>query len=150
MMNQPFLVGLVALSLTSWIGTLALAEHQKSASIGTNITASNSKESRAGETRIALTSSAAYGGIKAKAKYKNRGGERELEVEVENLKVGTMISVCLANARVGGAKTNSLGEARLNLNSDNRQSVPNVGKGTRIEVRVGATCGGALIASGSF
>jgi hypothetical protein len=112
--------------------------------------ASGSSTTRAGEIRITLRSSAAFAGVKAKAKYKNRNGERELQVEAENLRVGTVVSICVAGARAGGATANTLGNARLNLNSNAGQTVPNVTSGTAIAVRAGGTCSGALIASGSF
>ena len=105
---------------------------------------------REGEIRIALTPSAEYAGIKAKAKYKNRGGERELEVEAERLRTGTVVSVCVNGSKAGGATANALGEARLNLNSDAGQTVPNVVAGTSVQVRAGTSCDGALIASGKF
>jgi hypothetical protein len=112
--------------------------------------ASGSSKVRAGEIRITLNSSAAYPGVKAKAKYKNRNGERELQVEAENLRVGTVVSVCVSGIRAGGATANALGNARLNLNSNAGQTVPNVSSGTGIAVRTGGSCSGALIASGSF
>jgi hypothetical protein len=112
--------------------------------------ASGSSKVRAGEIRITLNSSAAYPGVKAKAKYKNRNGERELQVEAENLRVGTVVSVCVSGLRADGATANALGNARLNLNSNAGQTVPNVTSGTAIAVRAGGSCSGALIASGSF
>jgi hypothetical protein len=112
--------------------------------------ASGSSKVRAGEIRITLNSSAAFAGVKAKAKYKNRNGERELQVEAENLRVGTVVSVCVSGVRAGGATANALGNARLNLNSNAGQTVPNVSSGTSIAVRAGGSCSGALIASGSF
>jgi hypothetical protein len=112
--------------------------------------ASGSSTARAGEIRITLRSSAAFAGVKAKAKYKNRNGERELQVEAENLRVGTVVSVCVSGVRAGGATANALGNARLNLNSNAGQTVPNVTSGTSIAVRAGGSCSGALIASGSF
>jgi hypothetical protein len=112
--------------------------------------ASGSSTARAGEIRITLNSSATFAGVKAKAKYKNRNGERELQVEAENLRVGTVISICVSGVRAGGATANALGNARLNLNSNAGQTVPNVSSGTAIAVRAGGSCAGALIASGSF
>jgi hypothetical protein len=112
--------------------------------------ASGSKKVKAGEILIFLKSSPAYAGVKAKAKYKNRNGERELQVEAENLRVGTVVSVCVSGIRAGDATANALGNARLNLNSNAGQTVPNVTGGTAIAVRAGGSCAGALIASGSF
>jgi ABC-type phosphate transport system substrate-binding protein len=112
--------------------------------------ASGSSTARAGEIRITLSSSAAFVSVKAKAKYKNRNGERELQVEAENLRVGTVVSICISGVRAGGATANALGNARLNLNSNAGQTVPNLSSGTAIAVRAGGTCAGALIASGSF
>jgi ABC-type phosphate transport system substrate-binding protein len=115
-----------------------------------SLDSSLNSEAATGEIRIALTSSANFAAVKAKAKYKNRNGERELQVEAENLRVGFVLSVCVSGARVGGATANSLGAARLNLNTNLRQSVPNVVSGTRIELRAGSSCAGALVASGRF
>ncbi len=105
-----------------------------------------------GEIRIALTPGGDFSGIKGKAKYKNRGGERELEVEVENLSrlSGQAVSVCLNDARVGGAVINSFGNAEMNLNSDRGQTVPAVTFGSSLKVWLGASCNGSLIASGAF
>jgi hypothetical protein len=111
---------------------------------------SGSSTAKAGEIRIGLQSSPAFSGVKAKAKYKNRKGERELQVEAENLRVGTVVSVCVSGARAGGATANALGNARLNLNSNAGQSVPTISSGTRIAVHAGSSCAGALIASGQF
>jgi hypothetical protein len=104
-----------------------------------------------GEIRIALTPSFAFNNVKGKAKFKNRGGERELEVEVENLArfIGQSVSVCLNNARVGGAVINSFGEANMNLNSDQGQTVL-VSIGSSVQVWLSASCTGSLVASGRF
>jgi hypothetical protein len=105
-----------------------------------------------GEIRIALAPSSAFVGVKGKAKFKNRGGERELEVEVENLagRSGQSVSVCLNNLRVGGAVINPFNEANMNLNSDRGQTVPNVTKGSSVQVWLSASCSGNLVASGLF
>jgi hypothetical protein len=112
--------------------------------------ASGSSKVKAGVILISLQSSPEYVGVKAKAKYKNRNGERELQVEAENLRVGTVVSVCVSGARAGGATANAFGNARLNLNSNAGQNVPTVSSGTRIAVHAGSSCAGALIASGQF
>jgi hypothetical protein len=101
------------------------------------------------KVRINLTHSAAYPSAKGKADYKNKGGEREFQVEVENIKqlAGKKVSILVNGAEVGSATVNSLGEARLELNSDRGNAVPNIKAGDKVEVR---KRGGDLIVSGSF
>lgn len=102
-------------------------------------------------TRLEVRLSAAPGfaGAKGTAKYKNEGGERELQVEVENVRAlkGQTLGVFVSGTRVGGARVNSLGEGRLELNSDRGQRVPTVPKGTRVQVKTSA---GRAVVAGSF
>lgn len=96
-----------------------------------------------------LRPAAAYRAADGKAKYKDRGGEREFEVEVEDVRSlrGKTLSVFVNGLRVGGARVNSLGEGRLELNSDVGQRVPAVRGGTRVQVKTPA---GTLVVSGAF
>ncbi len=98
---------------------------------------------------VTLPAGPAYRGADGKAKYKDRGGERELEVEVEDVRSlrGTTLSVFVGGSRVGGARVNSLGDARLERNSDLGQRVPGVVKGTRVQVK---TVSGTVVVAGSF
>lgn len=99
--------------------------------------------------RISLKSSAQYPNAKGTAKYKNAGGEREFQVELENVKslAGKPVDVFVNGVKVGSATVNTLGAARFSRNTDLGQAVPAITSGSRIQVK---TRGGVLIVSGSF
>lgn len=99
--------------------------------------------------RITLSGSAQYPNAKGTAKYKVDGGEREFQVEVENIATlaGTRVSVYVNGTRVGTAKVTTLGTARLSRNTDLGQVVPNIVPGSRIQVKSNT---GVLIVSGRF
>jgi hypothetical protein len=101
------------------------------------------------KTRIPLGASTSYPSAKGKATYKVDGGEREFQVEVENIKklAGKSLRVSVNSANVGAMQVNALGEARLNLNTDNGQQVPMIAPGARVQVK---TAGGVLVVSGTF
>ena len=103
----------------------------------------------ADRTRIALKPSAAFPAAKGKATFKARGGERELQIEVENIRRlrGKRVVFIVGGSRLGTARVNAFGEARINRNSDRGQRVPAVRHGTKVKVR---TASGVLIVSGSF
>lgn len=96
-----------------------------------------------------LSGGSSFPTAKGKAVYKADGGEREFQVEVENVKslAGKSLNVYVNGAKVGSAKVNSLGEARLNLNTKNGNAVPQVAAGTTVRV---TTSGGTLVVSGKF
>jgi hypothetical protein len=98
---------------------------------------------------ISLTrpTGAPFGNAKGKAKYSNRGGERELEIEAENIPAGTAVSFVLDGAVIGTGTANTLREVELNLNSDLGATVPSSVAGKTVSVR---TAAGAVIVSGSF
>lgn len=106
---------------------------------------------RDGDVRLEVTllAGAAYPAADGEAEYRDRGGERELEVEVEDVRSlrGQTLSVLVGGNRVGGARVNNFGDARLELNSDAGQRVPVVRSGTRVQVETPA---GTLVVSGSF
>ena len=89
--------------------------------------------------------SAAHG----QATYKNRGGEREFQLEVENLRAlrGSTLGVFVSGARVGGARVNRFGSGRVELNSERGGRVPSVRSGTRVDVKTPA---GKAVVTGSF
>lgn len=103
----------------------------------------------ADRTRIALKPSAAFPAATGKATFKARGGERELQIEVEHIRrlAGKRVVFFVGGSKLGTAKVNALGAARIARNSDRGQRVPAVRKGTKVKVR---TAAGALIVSGSF
>ena len=102
-----------------------------------------------GKVRIVLTGAGTYANAKGKADYKSKGGEREFQVEVENIKklAGKSVSIFVNGNQIGTAAVNSLGAARLNRNSDLGQTVPNIKAGDQVQVK---TANGVLIVSGSF
>jgi hypothetical protein len=107
---------------------------------------------RSQEVRIVLVASNAFPGAKGYAKFKNRGDEREFEVELEHLKqlFGQRLAVCLAGLRVGDFKINSLGRGELNLNSEARERVPAISSGLKVQVHLNNACNATLVASGRF
>lgn len=102
-----------------------------------------------GRVEIRLAAAPGFAAAKGKAKYKNEGGEREFQVEVENARVltGKTLGVFVNGTRVGGARVNRFGEGRLELNSDRGQRVPSVRSGTRVQVKTSA---GKAVVAGQF
>ena len=101
------------------------------------------------DQRITLTGSAAFPNAKGTAKYRDRGGEREFQVEVENVRrlAGRTLSVFVNGNKVGSMTVNTLGEARFNRNTDLGQRVPVIRSGSRVQVK---TAAGRLVVSGIF
>ena len=106
---------------------------------------------RGGEVKtiIALSppAGAPFASAKGKAKFASQGGERELEIEAENIPTGTVVSFLLDGAVIGTATSDALREVNLNLNSDRGASVPLSVTGKSVRVQ---TAAGAVIVSGSF
>ncbi len=101
------------------------------------------------ETRleIDLIGSEAYPDADGRARYRDRGGEQELQIEVEDGPANTPITFFVGGAAVGSGTTDGFGDARLNLNSDEGDTVPSVGSGTTVSVEV---TGGGVVADGIF
>lgn len=97
------------------------------------------------EIELTAPANAIFPEADGKAKYKDRGGEQQLEIEVEDIPPGTLIDYFVGGTAVGSATANGLGNAELRLNSDEGDSVPNP-VGQTVEAR----SGGALVVSGSF
>lgn len=132
-----------------WWKVTVLAAFVAALLMGTFMIAPAAHAKGGNDIRIALRGSAQYSNAKGTAKYKNEGGEREFQVELENAKAlkGTSVRVYANGQQVGTMRVNRLGHAELNLNSDRGQSVPSISAGSRIEVKTG---NGTLIVSGSF
>ncbi len=98
---------------------------------------------------ITLIGSPAFPSAKGKAKFTSKDGQRELEIQVENLNriAGQTVSFFLGGAAVGSATVSALGQADLSLNTRLGDSVPTSVAGQSVAVR---TADGTLIASGSF
>lgn len=103
----------------------------------------------ANDIRVSLKGSAQYPNAKGTAKYKDRGGEQEFQVEVENVKklAGKKLSVFVNGNKVGTMQINQFGAGRLELNSDQGDKVPAIRGGSKVKVKTGA---GVLVVSGSF
>jgi hypothetical protein len=103
-----------------------------------------------GTTRtIGLHGSVSFPNASGKAVYKVNGGERELQIEVEHIRAlaGKHVNVFVNGNKLASPLVNSLGEARVNRNTDKGQFVPTIKSGSTVRVR---TLGGTLIASGTF
>lgn len=103
----------------------------------------------AADTKIALTAPADARGAKGAAKYRNRGGEQELQVEVEVARrlVGAVYQVFVDDAVVGQVTIDAFGKGRLSLNSKRGATVPVVRKGTTVRVVGGDAI---TVVAGSF
>ena len=132
------------MKMVRWIALLALAA-VAFAALPAGAQASGSGT----QLRATLHGSAAFPGADGKARFRDRGGEEELEVEVEdaNRLAGTRLRALAGGKQVGTLRINRFGIGSLNLNSDQGDTVPAVKAGTRVRVR---TAGGTLVVSGSF
>ena len=99
--------------------------------------------------QAALHGSSAFPNANGKADFRQRGDERELQVEVEDAKplAGTSLKVFVDGRLAGMMRINRLGNGNLNRNTENGQSVPAVHVGSKVRVR---TAGGTLVVSGAF
>lgn len=116
----------------------------------TSLALAPAAQAKGTDIRIALNGSALYPGAKGTAKYKDAGAEREFQVEVENAKAlaGKTLSVFVDGRKVGSARVNSLGAARLNLDTAQAgAAVPVIRSGAKVQVKTGA---GILVVSGQF
>ena len=88
-----------------------------------------------------------YRSANGKAKFKSEGGERELEVEVEDVRAGLELLFLLDDIRLGTRTTDAYGRANLELNSDRGASVPSAVAGRKVTIQ---TTAGVTVVSGSF
>ncbi|HEX8772688.1 MAG TPA: DUF4214 domain-containing protein [Pyrinomonadaceae bacterium] len=79
----------------------------------------------------------------------NADGSRRFKAQAEdvNLPVGTALNVFVNGANVGAFAVNSLRQGELQLNTNDGQSVPNVGNGTTVVIKQQS---GATVVSGTF
>ena len=98
---------------------------------------------------IALTrpANAVFATAKGKAKFSAKTGERELQIEAENIPAGTAVVFSVGGVAVGTGTANALREVRLNLNSTLGQTVPMSMTGQAVTV---TTAAGGMIVAGSF
>ena len=89
----------------------------------------------------------AFAGAEGKAKFENKSGERQLEIEVQDISAGTALTFSVGGVQLGTATSNALGNARLDLNSKRNAGVPISVTGLSVVVRA---AGGAVVVAGSF
>lgn len=132
------------MKMVRWIALLALAAVAFAA-----LPAGAQAAGSGTELRATLHGSAAFPGADGKARFRDRGGEQELEVEVEdaNRLAGARLRVFVGGKQVGTLRINRFGNGSLNLNSDRGDNVPAVNAGTTVRIR---TAGGTLVVSGRF
>ena len=90
---------------------------------------------------------AAFARANGKAEFENQGGERELEIEVEDVAAGTALIFYLGTVELARATADAFGNARINLNSDRGANVPASVAGQVVSV---TTASGAMVVLGSF
>jgi predicted PilT family ATPase len=98
---------------------------------------------------IALKGSASFPNATGSAKYKVDGSKRELEIEVQHIKVlaGKHVNVFVNGNKLASPTVSSLGAIDVQRSTERGQSVPTIRSGSTVRVR---TLGGTLIAGGSF
>lgn len=86
---------------------------------------------------------------KASAKYRDRRGEQELQVELETARrlAGATFLVAVGEKIVGQMTINAFGKGRLSLNSRRGEAVPEIEPGTVVSV---VAVGGVVVFAGSF
>ncbi len=107
-------------------------------------------EARAGlNSQIFLAPSANFSGVKVKARYRDNGRHRDFRVEAENVRLapGTRLVITVRGATVGTMVVTNLRTARFNVTTELRQTVPEIARGSVVQVKTQA---GAIIASGTF
>jgi hypothetical protein len=99
--------------------------------------------------RATLAGTTAFPAVNGEAKWKSKGGERELEIQIEDAKklAGKTLTVRIGGKAVGAMKVSALGRARLVRNTEAGQSVPASVAGKRVRV---TTAAGKLVAAGTF
>ena len=98
---------------------------------------------------ITLKGSASFPGATGKATSKVNGSERELEIDVQHIKVlaGKRVLVNVNGHTLATPLVGRLGHFSVNRNTGAGQSVPTIKAGSTVRVR---TLGGTLIVSGTF
>ncbi|HEY2953345.1 MAG TPA: hypothetical protein VGK40_12220, partial [Verrucomicrobiae bacterium] len=101
------------------------------------------------DLKIRLTSAPGFKAVQASAKYRNRGGSQSFEAEVSNARAlaGLVLSVSVDGNKVGSFKVDRLGAGQLELDTQQGQVVPQIRKGSFVEIKLAS---GRLVASGRF
>lgn len=97
---------------------------------------SRQAEAKSGDIRISLTAQPAGLGGKATVKHRLRGGEQELQVEVEVARrfAGVSLTVVVGSTVIGDLTIDAFGKGRLSLNSRRDQAIPTIGAGTTVAI----------------
>jgi predicted PilT family ATPase len=98
---------------------------------------------------IALKGSSSFPNATGSAKYQVDGSQRELEIEVQHIKVlaGKHVNVFVNGNKLASPLVSSLGTIHVDRSTERNQSVPTIRSGSTVRVR---TLGGTLIAGGTF
>ena len=101
------------------------------------------------DVKISLVASPDFRGAKGAAKYRNRGGEQEFQVEAEVSRrlAGAVFTVWVNDVAVGQMTINAFGKGRLSLNSNLGDAVPVITPGTLVGV---TTADKAIVLAGKF
>ena len=83
------------------------------------------------ELRAVLTGAGGEGKARFRAKDE---GELNLRIEVEDAQPGTLVHFFVAGHFLGSRTVDVGGNARVDLNTDDGDHVPNVGPGTHVQV----------------
>ena len=141
----------VAISISTLAACASPSAPTDSASSRNSSSTTTAGGQTTGNRFVIIPLRAAIGGpfraANGKAKFKSEGGERELEVEVEDVRAGLELLFLLDDIRLGTRTTDAYGRANLELNSDRGASVPASVTGRRVTIR---TASGATVVSGSF
>lgn len=105
--------------------------------------------SAAVQRQIALHGSSSFPNATGTAQYQASSSQRELQVEVEHIKVlaGKHVNIFVNGAKWASPTVSSLGKVDVSRNTELGQSVPTIKSGSTVRVR---TLGGTLIAGGTF
>jgi len=133
------------------IGFLAAAAGLLVAALLLVLVSATPVHSKSAETikRATLTGTTAFSAVNGEAKWKSKGGERELEIQIEDARklAGKTLTVRIGGKAVGAMKVSALGRARLVRNTEAGQNVPTSVAGKRVRI---TTAAGKLVASGAF
>jgi hypothetical protein len=99
--------------------------------------------------QITLGGSHAYPAANGSAQYQSQPGQREIQVEVQRVRAlaGKKVTFSAAGMTLGSATVSPRGQADITRNTEFRQVVPPIMRGSVVSVR---TAGGQLVASGRF
>lgn len=136
-------LGAIALGTATTACEQALAPIQEQPALSRGSGSGSSNETRLEANLTGVD----YLDADGRARYRDRGGEQELQIEVEDGPANTDVTFWIDGRQVGPVvTTDGFGSARLNLNSDDGDDVPSIGDGTDVSVRAG----GLVVVSGMF